>query len=249
MNRNLSKLLQSLAGAVVLSMASLSMAATYTYDFDADENERGGQPLNFGDLNVYGGLLVDGAPGDSPSVVRAHAYLDAGTKSGLGVCREKVDNSAGGGAPGANKCFTAGGGYAGSDDNMQKNEVLGFVFDVSKKISEVGLHGGDVTGHADLADGTKILIWTDSATDGGFKLLSSLGGQIKLGFELTRMAIFGSMSQFYKDYMADNFKMGTTSANNLYVAGINEVPIPAAAWLFGSALLGLTGLRRRKVAA
>ena len=54
MNRNLSKLLQSLAGAVVLSMASLSMAATYTYDFDADENERGGQPLNFGDLNVYG---------------------------------------------------------------------------------------------------------------------------------------------------------------------------------------------------
>ncbi len=48
MNRNLSKLLQSLAGAVVLSMASMSMAATYTYDFDADENERGGQPLNFG---------------------------------------------------------------------------------------------------------------------------------------------------------------------------------------------------------
>ena len=29
MNRNLSKLLQSLAGVVVLSMASLSMAATY----------------------------------------------------------------------------------------------------------------------------------------------------------------------------------------------------------------------------
>ena len=53
MNRNLSKLLQSLAGAVVLSMASLSMAASYTYDFDGDENERGGQPLNFGDLNVY----------------------------------------------------------------------------------------------------------------------------------------------------------------------------------------------------
>ena len=36
---------------------------------------------------------------------------------------------------------------------------------------------------------------------------------------------------------------------NLYVAGINEVPLPAAAWLFGSALLGLAGLRRRKIAA
>ena len=47
MNRNLSKLLQSLAGVVIFSMASLSMAATYTYDFDADEHERGGQPLVF----------------------------------------------------------------------------------------------------------------------------------------------------------------------------------------------------------
>ena len=82
MNRNLSKLLQSLAGVVVLSMASLSMAASYTYDFDADENERGGQPLNFGDLNVYGGVLVDGG---RPSIVGGNAYLDAGTKSGLGV--------------------------------------------------------------------------------------------------------------------------------------------------------------------
>ena len=52
MNRNLSKLLQSLAGMVMLSVASLSMAATYTYDFDADEHEHGGQPLVFGDLST-----------------------------------------------------------------------------------------------------------------------------------------------------------------------------------------------------
>ena len=39
------------------------------------------------------------------------------------------------------------------------------------------------------------------------------------------------------------------SSTDLYVAGINEVPIPAAAWLFGSALLGMAGLRRRKMAA
>ena len=30
-----------------------------------------------------------------------------------------------------------------------------------------------------------------------------------------------------------------------YTDGISEVPVPAAAWLFGSALLGLMGLRRR----
>ncbi|MDG2502803.1 MAG: VPLPA-CTERM sorting domain-containing protein [Porticoccaceae bacterium] len=241
MNRNLSKLLQSLAGAVVLSMASLSMAATYTYDFDADNDERGGQPLNFGDLNVYGGLLVDGGPMVRPSLLRGNAYLDAGSKSGLGVCREKVDNSAGGGSPSANKCFTAGGGYAGSDDNLQINEVLGFVFDASKKISEVGIWGK----HDNVPDGTKVLIWTDT---GGFDLLDVIADKITLDFELTQMAIFGSMSDWYKGFMKKNFDIGTTNTDALYVAGINEVPIPAAVWLFGSALLGLAGLRRRKVA-
>lgn len=32
------------------------------------------------------------------------------------------------------------------------------------------------------------------------------------------------------------------------VRGLPEVPIPAAAWLFGSALLGLAGIKRRKTA-
>jgi hypothetical protein len=77
MNRNQSKLLQSLAGVVMLSMASLSMAASYTYDFDADENERGGQPLTFGDLNVYGGHLVDN--GSYVELESAYAYLDSVT--------------------------------------------------------------------------------------------------------------------------------------------------------------------------
>ena len=236
MNRNLSKLLQSLAGAVVLSMASLSMAASYMYDFDGDENERGGQPLNFGDLNVYGGLLVDGA---RPSVVAANAYLDAGPKAGIGVCRGVVNNA---GSASANKCFKADGTTAAAgDDNMQKNEVLGFVFDAAKTIASVGINGA----HADVAPKTQVLIWTDTQ---GFDLLTVMAGKITLGFKLTEMAIFGSMSDFYTAYMAKYHNIGTTSANALYIAGINEVPIPAAVWLFGSALLGLTGLRRRKVA-
>ena len=240
MNRNLSKLLQSLAGAVVLSMASMSMAASYDYDFDADENESGGQPLNFGDLNVYGGKL-NGADKPNPNVRSAYAYLDAGNKSGIGVCKGSVDNSAGGGAPSANKCFTKSGAYAGSDDNMQNKDVLGFVFDTEKEIANVGINGA----HQDVAPKTQVLIWTNTQ---GFDLLTVIAGKITLGFKLTEMAIFGSMSDFYKTYMADNFRIGTTTANNLYIAGINEVPIPAAVWLFGSVLLGLTGLRRRKVA-
>ena len=214
MNKSFVKLLQSFAGVALLSVASFSMAATYTYDFDADENERGAQPLNFGDLNVYG--YKDGS--------RANAYLDSGKLAGLGVCGTLLDQQ-----QGTNWCNPS------SDDNLQVNEVLKFVFDASKKISVVGINGPHTQ-----ANGEWVRIWTDTQ---GWDLLQVASDKITLGFYLTTLKVFGTMT----GWKADKWGQGTTT--DLYVAGINEVPIPAAAWLFGSALLGLTGLRRRKVAA
>lgn len=44
----------------------------------------------------------------------------------------------------------------------------------------------------------------------------------------------------------DFFGIGGGLSNyRAYSDGLSEVPVPAAAWLFGSALLGLMGLRRR----
>jgi len=43
-----------------------------------------------------------------------------------------------------------------------------------------------------------------------------------------------------------NFDIG--SGNSLTVLNVSSVPIPAAAWLFGSGLLGLIGVARRKAA-
>ena len=83
-------------------------------------------------------------------------------------------------------------------------------------------------------------IWTDTQ---GWDLLQVASDKITLGFYLTTLKVFGTMT----GAMAEKYGRGTTT--DLYVAGINEVPIPAAVWLFGSALLGLTGLRRRKIAA
>ena len=71
--------------------------------------------------------------------MRANAYLDAGTKAGLGVCKGSVKDDDFG-APQANKCYRQTVNAAG-DDNMQANEVLGFVFDSAKKISDVGIWG------------------------------------------------------------------------------------------------------------
>ncbi len=208
------KLLQSFAGLVLLSSASFSMAATYDYDFDADEAERGAQPLNFGDLNVYG--YKNGA--------EANAHLDSGVKAGIGVCGKLLSEQ-----QGTNWCNPA------SDDNLQANEVLKFVFDAAKKVSVVGINGPHIS-----ANGQWVRIWTDTQ---GWDLLQVASDKITPGFYLTTLKVFGTMT----GAMAEKYGRGTTT--DLYVAGINEVPIPAAVWLFGSALLGLTGLRRRKIAA
>jgi hypothetical protein len=223
MNKSFIKLLQSCAGVVLLSTAGLSMAATWDYDFDGDENERGGQPLTFGDLNVKG--YTNGQ--------ESFAYLDAGYLSGMGVCDGPID----GGVTGTNnKCKTSTGPNTGaSDDNMQLDEMLEFVFD-SKKQIEVGINGPHRS-----ANGQSVLIWTDA---GNWDLLTVVAGKITLGVQhigLLTLKIFG------QGVFGDG-KYGSTSTD-LYVAGINEVPLPAAAWLFGSALLGLAGLRRRKIAA
>lgn len=217
MSISLKKLLQSLAGVALLSVASFSMAATYDYDFDADENERGGQPLNFGDLNVYG--YKNGSD--------ANAYLDSGYRAGLGVCGVLSSNDQTGTH---NKCNPS------SDDNLQVDEILKFVFDSSKGIANVGINGP----HRH-ANGEWVRIWTDTQ---GWDLLQVAADKITLGFYLTTLKIFG-MGTYYDDQK--NPIRGSSTA--LYVAGINEVPIPAAAWLFDSALLGMAGLRRRKMAA
>jgi len=221
MNKSFIKLLQSCAGVLLLSTAGLSMAATYDYDFDGDENERGGQPLSFGDLNVKG--YTDGN--------ESYAYLDSGYLAGLGVCDGPI-------LPGTtgtdNKCKTITGPNTGaSDDNLQLGEMLEFVFGTKKQI-EVGINGAHIS-----ANGENVLFWTDV---GGWDLLTVAAGKITLGVQhagLMTLKIFGQ---------GDFGQKGRTTAN-LYVAGINEVPLPAAAWLFGSALLGLAGLRRRKIAA
>lgn len=224
------KLLQICTGVLLLSTASLSMAATWDYDFDDGDLEAGYTALVVGDLTVKGYYEYG---------TRGYAYLDADPvrkKAGLGVC-DYVSHTGGTGTE--NECDTTGdanGSNTNSDDSLQTGEILEFVFSVAKEISEVGINGDHVS-----ADGSQILIWSNV---GLWDELTVAAGKITLGIKhlgLTTLKIFGAG--------AFGQNSSGTDDGNYYVAGINEVPIPAAAWLFGSALLGLAGLRRRKVAA
>ncbi|MGB5717302.1 MAG: VPLPA-CTERM sorting domain-containing protein, partial [Gammaproteobacteria bacterium] len=69
-------------------------------------------------------------------------------------------------------------------------------------------------------------------------------GVIEVAFSgLASYALFDFNADFGR-YIIDNFE-GTFGSTE----DINPVPIPAAAWLFGSGLLGLVGMARRKRAA
>ena len=53
----------------------------------------------------------------------------------------------------------------------------------------------------------------------------------------------------YQAYIPTNSPLTSAQGQpyNLYMTGVvKPVPLPAAAWLFGSGLLGLVGLARRK---
>jgi len=149
----------------------------------------------------------------------AYAYLDSG-HGGLGVCGSLT--------PGK-QCSPA------SDDNITTGEILTMTFNNAVTIDKIWFnnnHDGDGT-----LDGNNIniggldysLIRYNSVTLDDWTPLKSF-----------YVAAGGSLS----------FRLADVSHDQFYVSGmqVSAVPLPAAAWLFGSALLGFGALRRKQKA-
>lgn len=61
--------------------------------------------------------------------------------------------------------------------------------------------------------------------------------------------LFGDVFIRSLSFEGNNIDLTLNASNNLYVynsISVSQVPVPAAAWLFGSALVGLAGIKRRK---
>jgi len=138
------------------------------------------------------------------------------------------------------KCDQDGVGIGIRSDEIAMGQTLSLVFDTAVRINSLDfldLYIGTGTEQATVnIDGdifTKDAI--GSSGDGGYANLSllSLGGKVGQNILFTA----DSGAQFRDD--------GT---NDYAFAGIevSAVPIPAAAWLFGSALIGLIGFSKRK---
>ncbi len=116
-----------------------------------------------------------------------------------------------------------------SDDNVTIGETLTLLFDQTVSIDSLTLANGDH--YATFADGAKFSLTIDGSYHGDIQLAADLNfvGLIGTKFDLFNLTNSESPdTEFYINTMT-----------------VSAVPLPAAAWLFGSALFGLIGLNRR----
>jgi hypothetical protein len=123
--------------------------------------------------------------------------------------------------------------------------------DVNGDGTVVDCFGGRVAGCADNEMG--YLYWEESITG------SNPGPFSNIWFSSYQNLTYYSGTEYSSIEVWDfNFFNGNTSGNDKWTGGfawavhdgdVGVVPIPAAAWLFGTGLIGLVGIASRKVAS
>lgn len=164
-----------------------------------------------------------------------------------------------------------------ADWNFNYGVPISMVWDATGLFNafNYGLQVGDVISGTHLKRDGSIIVDVNSATPASDGLTLGLGtlGQGPAPLAMTSLNtavlctpgadcignLFSGGGPFTDDQIAGsplidspfvglnvNFDIG--SGNSLTVLSVSEVPVPAAAWLFGSGLLALIGVARRRVA-
>ena len=175
------------------------------------------------DINAPLSGYVDGAltvtAGSTQGGSEYHAYLDS-----------PFPNAQGSGGLGV--CQTAG--TCGSDDNHQITEYVRMSFDVAVD----GIYSLNILGdHTAVAADTILHYQFDNDATVYTK---SIAGAFLLDVILASNSNVSSL-----DYWITRVNGGVADSG-IYVASMSTVPVPAAVWLFGSAMLGLIGLGRKE---
>ncbi|MCK4494082.1 MAG: hypothetical protein KAU26_08500 [Methylococcales bacterium] len=122
----------------------------------------------------------------------------------------------------ANQCIP------NSDDNTTTGEVLKLSFAGKEVIHQIEFHDANhdfnFTGDVDIS------------VDGGSFVTYALEHVLDLNLAGT-------------DFLFRNGNVGASAGEQFYITAINTTPIPAAVWLFGSGLMGLVGMKKKKAEA
>ena len=212
------KLVMILFGTFAL--ATSAQAAFYDFLAEGDANERGWASFVTGtdsSIGMPAGITITG----TVDGVDAFAYFDRGN-AGLGVCKA-IDAG--------NQCTP------NSDDNIDTvlgTDVLKLDFngDSDWKITELAFTGLVNGAHGDVVGTNLVDYQLDS------------GGWISISFMDLSMAVLGGNILELRVHADDLLGDG----QEYYLASLTAtaaVPLPAAVWLFGTAMLGLFGMRRK----
>ena len=191
--------------------------------------------LNHFGLSITGHSTVDSPNPDGSADTKQFAYLDWGN-AGLGVCKDAV------GAPsGNNSGSSANSCSPRSDDNVTFHEYLEFMFDQDVMVDKLWFnnnHDGGFNSDKDPTDKTDLIdIGISGMTLTGYAVMTGYaGGDNGIGSFLVKqgqkLRVAFNNEQFYMSGMQ-----------------VSAVPVPAAVWLFGTAIVGLIGFQRRRKAA
>jgi hypothetical protein len=160
---------------------------------------------------------------DTPFGSSFSAFLTANTSVGAGGTTEIKQANRGAGVLALGDTINIQFDVKGSFGPAGQLNVLSF--------TEFGGGGGTLTDNTIIAGG--ITDWTHFNYD-----IILNGPDAGGGFSLAFNPVCGAVTGCFSDIFIDNVEINTS-----------VVPVPAAVWLFGSGLLGLVGVARRKKAA
>ena len=98
--------------------------------------------------------------------------------------------------------------------------------------------GGGVSSTLNLNGGAPLFPNGDPSVWNNYSATVNLGSDVSGGIDFLISAPCGAAAGCVSNYYVDNISVEFGEAS--------AVPVPAAAWLFGSALLGLVGMSKRK---
>lgn len=209
------RLFTKLLGLTLIAFATTQTANAATFDFAYYADNEGERGYDTY-TKVEDGIEIKakGKQWDGAAWQDAKAYLDSGN-AGLGVC--KVLSST--------QCLPS------SDDNVTPDEKLVLHFDQMVELEQVvfrnGKHGTSFAGDAEFE------LKIDSGAWATYSLTN-----------LFNVALIGNKFQFANKNSGFNSDLAHKYEFYIDSMTVSAVPIPAAIWLFGSAMLGFTAMRR-----
>ena len=219
-----------IAASLALGFGLSSGAMASTFDFDAETNERGAKPLVFSSGGMTMSALGLAGSYDWITADPKYAYLDAGPKSGLGVCGSVYRASRAGDGDTASGDDFAGGTNEcnpSSDDNMQDSKSEWLVFS-KVNMSDYRVDGFQLFGNHEDFSGDTAWITVNGGT-----------------WESVTVDEDGHVDMQGRVVTSFGIRMGEGMAGYVGHLDVSQVPVPGTLGLIGLGLLGLGALRRK----